>query len=389
MKILYLHQYFKTPEEGGALRSFYLSQALADAGNEVELITAYNGEAYKTENIGGVLVHYLPIPYANNFGFFRRSWAFLKFVWQSSWLAFKIKNIDVCFATSTPLTIGLPTILLKKLRNIPFIFEVRDLWPEAPIQLGFIRNPILKRLLIWFEKVLYRNAEKIVALSPGMVSGIEKFGLKTPVFLIPNMADCEFYKPDFTTNSNDFLIVYIGTLGKANKVEFLLNIAKACQEKELKIVKFIIAGSGSEEEFLKQKAREFQLTNLQFKGALPRQEIKILLEKAMATYTSFDTFPVLETNSPNKFFDSLAAGKLSIVNTKGWLKELVEINKCGFYADPLHPQVFVQKILPFLTDRALLKQYQQNARKVAEAQFDRKKLTQEFVSLFKTKKEFT
>ena len=73
MRILYLHQYFKTPEEGGALRSFYLSQALAQAGHEVELITAYNGATYKTMNLNGVLVHYLPVSYSNNFGFFRRS----------------------------------------------------------------------------------------------------------------------------------------------------------------------------------------------------------------------------------------------------------------------------------------------------------------------------
>jgi glycosyltransferase involved in cell wall biosynthesis len=382
MRILYLHQYFRTPEEGGALRSYYLSQALVQAGHKVELITAYNGRTYKTADIDGVIVHYLPIPYSNDFGFVKRVSAFLKFVWKSTVLAFKLKNIDCCFATSTPLTIGLSALILKKIKGIPYIFEVRDLWPEAPIQLGFIRNTILKSVLIWFEKELYRNAEKIVALSPGMVSGIEKFKLSTPVYLIPNMADCDFYKPVYKPDSEDFLVVYTGMLGKANKVEFLLQIAKICQEKGLAEIKFIITGSGSEEEFLKQKARGLQLNNLQVSGNLTKNEIRDLLQKVAATYTSFDTFPVLETNSPNKFFDSLAAGKLSIVNTKGWLKELVENSNCGFYADPLQPDTFVQKIIPFLQDPNLLHQYQQNARKLAEAEFDRKKLCQEFVKLF-------
>lgn len=383
MKILYLHQYFRTPEAGGALRSYYLSKALVQAGQTVELITSHNGETRKTETINGVTVHYLPVPYRNDFGFVRRSLAFLKFVWKSTFLAFQLKGIDCCFATSTPLTIGIPALLLKQFRGIPYIFEVRDLWPEAPVQLGFIRNPLLKKLLYWFEKTVYRNAEKLVALSPGMVAGIEKYGLQKEIRLIPNMADCDFYQPVYNPVPGQFLILYAGTIGKANNLEFMLEAAKACQEKELEQVKFLVLGSGAETEKIKQLALEMQLHNVAFSGALPRLQVKKLLENAAATYTSFDTFPVLETNSPNKFFDSLAAGKLCIVNTKGWLQDLVETNACGFYADPLLPQTFAQKLIPFLEDPQLLQRYQQNARTLAEDQFSRKKLVQRFVDLFR------
>ena len=386
MKILYLHQYFRKPEEGGALRSYYLSSALVKAGHEVELITAYNGETYRTETVEGVKVHYLPIAYDNRFGFTARINAFLKFSWQSTRLAFKIKDVAVCFATSTPLTIGIPALLLKKLRGIPYIFEVRDLWPEAPVQLGFIRNKMLKTLLFWFEKVFYRNACKIVALSPGMVAGVKKYNLPVPVFIIPNIADCRFYRPVYTkriSESEPFIISYVGTLGRTNRVDFLLDIANHCVEENLKQVKFIIAGSGAEAQYLKQKAQQLQLTNVVFAGHLNREQVLELLDRSAATYTSFDQIPVLETNSPNKFFDSLAAGKLCLVNTEGWLKELVEKNQCGFYADPSQPAVFVQKLLPFLKDLSLLNTFQQNARTLAETEFSREKLSREFVALFR------
>ncbi|MFC5270564.1 glycosyltransferase family 4 protein [Adhaeribacter terreus] len=385
MRILYLHQYFRKPSEGGALRSYYLSSALAKAGHEVELITAYNGKTYKTETIAGVNVHYLPVAYDNRFGFPARIKAFLKFSWQSTRLAFKLENIDVCFATSTPLTIGIPALLLKKFRGTPYIFEVRDLWPEAPVQLGYIRNELLKTVLFWFEKLLYRNAAKIVALSPGMVAGVKKYKLPVPVFLIPNIADCQFFQPVFTekiSTLEPFIISYLGTLGRANRVDFLLDIARICQEKNLQQVKFIIAGSGAESRHLKQKAQKLNLHNVEFAGHFNRKQVQKLLNRSAATYTSFDKIPVLQTNSPNKFFDSLAAGKLCLVNTNGWLQDLVEKNNCGFYADPHQPAVFVQKLLPFLTDATFLKTCQQNARNLAEQEFSREKLSRQFVSLF-------
>ncbi|MBK0404455.1 glycosyltransferase family 4 protein [Adhaeribacter sp. BT258] len=385
MRILYLHQYFRKPSEGGALRSYYLSTALAKAGHEVELVTAYNGKTYKTEIIAGVKVHYLPVAYDNRYGFPARIKAFLKFSWQSTRLAFKLKNVDVCFATSTPLTIGIPALLLKKFRGTPYFFEVRDLWPEAPVQLGFIRNELLKTVLFWFEKLLYRNATKIVALSPGMVAGVKKYKLPVPVFLIPNIADCRFYQPVFTEKvsaSTPFVISYLGTLGRANRVDFLLDIAKLCQEMNLHQVKFLIAGSGAESRHLKQKAQKLNLHNVTFTGHFNRHQVQELLNRSAATYTSFAKFPVLETNSPNKFFDSLAAGKLCLVNTKGWLQDLVEKNNCGFYADPNQPTAFVQKLLPYLTDPTLLKTCQRNARELAEREFSREKLSRKFVAMF-------
>jgi glycosyltransferase involved in cell wall biosynthesis len=386
MRILYLHQYFRKPSEGGALRSYYLSKALVHAGHTVELITSWNGNDNKTATVEGINVHYLPVAYENKFGVAARLMAFFRFGWQSAKLAFNLGKFDLCFATSTPLTIGIPALLLKKLKGTPYYFEVRDLWPEAPIQLGYIKNPIVKRLLTRLEKVLYCNAAKIIALSPGMVAGIKKHEPAAPVYLIPNMADCEFFHSNFTelnSKSDSFLVAYTGTLGRANRVESLLEIALACQEKQLSQIRFVIAGSGAEAEKLQLKAKALQLNNVEFTGQLNRNEIRDLLNRAAATFTSFDTFPVLETNSPNKFFDSLAAGKLTIVNTKGWLRELVEENYCGFYTEPRLPETFTEKIIPFLENNSLLRQYQQNARKLAESRFSRKKLTEEFVALFK------
>jgi len=385
MKVLYIHQYFRKPEQGGALRSYYLSKALVEGGFEVELITAYTGPDYYQENVEGILVHYLPIAYANDFGFAQRIKSFLKFTWQSLQLAFRINNISLCYATSTPLTVGLVSLALKKFKQIPYFFEVRDLWPEAPIQLGFIRNTLAKKLLYAFEKTVYRQADKIIALSPGIVQCIQPYKSAAAIAMIPNMADCNFYRLNAAERKEfrePFIIGYFGAIGRANHLEFLLAIARVCQQNNLPQVKFIIAGTGSETARLQAQANQLQLHNITWFGQLNREETRIYLSSVHATYTSFHTYPILQTNSPNKFFDSLAAGKLTIVNTRGWLQELVEHSKCGFYADSNKPAEFIQQLRPYLADPARLQQAQHQARQLAETQFARQLLTRQFLTLF-------
>jgi glycosyltransferase involved in cell wall biosynthesis len=385
MRILYIHQYFRKPTQGGALRSYYLAQALAAAGHHVDLISAHNAPDYRRENIDGITVHYLPVSYDNALGFFGRLRAFLGFIWQSSRLALKMKGIGLCYATSTPLTVGLVALLLKKVKGVPFYFEVRDLWPEAPIQLGYIRNKLLIRMLHGLEHWLYRDAEKIIALSPGMAAGIKPYKAEASVYLLPNMADTDYYTPTSllrTREQEPFYICYTGALARANRLDFLLDVARLCLERHVFHVKFLIAGRGAEAARLSTKAAAWGLGNTSFLGYLNREQVRGLLARAQATYTSFDTHPVLQTTSPNKFFDSLAAGKLTIVNTGGWLRELVEHHACGFYADPFQPEAFLQNLLPYLADAGLLAHAQQQARRLAEQQFSRSRISQQFVELF-------
>ncbi|HTF80228.1 MAG TPA: glycosyltransferase, partial [Cytophagales bacterium] len=140
MKVVYLHQYFKTPQEGGAVRSYYLAKSLVDDGNEVEMITAHNAKEYEFKVVDGIRVHYLPVYYHNRLGFVGRVISFLKFMYMAYHKVTSIRNVDLCYATSTPLSIGWVALRLKSKHNIPYYFEVRDLWPEAPVQMGVLTN---------------------------------------------------------------------------------------------------------------------------------------------------------------------------------------------------------------------------------------------------------
>jgi glycosyltransferase involved in cell wall biosynthesis len=391
MKILYLHQYFTKPEQGGAIRSFYLAKALAAAGHEVILISSHNESTEKIEKLEGFTVYYLPVYYDNSLGFLGRIWSFARFAFKAYSCAKRIPGIDLCYAASTPLTIGIPALLLKRRYDIPYYFEVGDLWPEAPIQMGVIKNPFLKKMLYGLEKRIYKEAKMIIPVSPGMKEGVEKVIPGKSTAMIPNLADCDFFKPEAKDEvlmrelklEGKFVISYLGAVGKSNRLEYFIEIAKECQEKGLDKIKFLLAGKGAELEHIEAMALKYELRNLQFLGFQNKSGIKKLLTVTDATYTSFAKIPVLQTNSPNKFFDSLAAGKLSIVNTNTWLKDLVEKNVCGFYADPENPDKFIDSVIPFLSDKALLDKYKMNARDLAVKEFSVEVLTKTFTNLFR------
>lgn len=385
MKVLFLHQHFKTPYTGGAIRSYYLARALADRGIDTIVITAWNGEQYKIQNIDGIEVHYLPIVYDNRFGFYKRGLSFMWFTYTAVKLAKKFRNIDICYAISVPLTVGIAARKIARWFKIPFIFEVGDLWPEAPIQMGFIKNPLFKKLLYDLEKNIYSSAKAIVALSPAIATEVKKKAAGKTVHLIPNMSDTEFFMPEKKDPilvekynvEGKFVVSYIGAIGIANGLEYMIQCAKVCRESGVS-VQFILCGDGAILDHLKNESIRLQLGNFSIIPFQTREGVKEILNVTDAAFISYKPVPVLETGSPNKYFDGLAAGKLIIANFGGWIREEIESHKCGVYVDPHNPHDFVNQITPFLKDESLLKKYQEAGRLLAEKKYSRRILSDRF-----------
>ncbi len=389
MKVLILHQHFNIPERGGAIRSYYLGKALVDAGIETIVITTHNEKSYKTENIEGIEVHYLPIAYDNRFGFTARSSSFLKFVWSATRIATKFKNVNYCYAISVPLTVGLGAMWIKKRLGIPYIFEVGDLWPDAPIQMGFVKNYLFQQALYQLEKAIYQSAESIVALSPAIKSAIEKKLPGKKIHMIPNMADTEFYRSEVKRSEleekfgvqNKFVVSYIGAIGVANGLDYFIECANTCRKSELPI-QFILCGDGALLDRLKGHANHLGLHNLSFIDFTDRKGVQEIMNITDATFVCYKNVPILETGSPNKYFDGLAAGKLIVINFSGWIRKEIEETHCGIYVDPLQPTDFVKQIKPFIANQKLLASFKESSRGLAENKYSRKELSKAFSSIF-------
>jgi glycosyltransferase involved in cell wall biosynthesis len=352
---------------------------MVQAGHCVEMISAHNERNYTKKDIDGISVHYLPVKYYNHFKFFRRLYSFLIFAHKAYYLARKFKDIDLAYITSTPLSVGLTALKLKHNKGIPYIFEVRDLWPEAPIQLGIIKSDLFKYITRKFELKVYKQATKIVVLSPGIKDHVYNLVSEKPIHFCPNISDCEFFEKTSTKNetllkklkiNSAFVISYFGAISKVNALEYFLDLAMISLKSNLDII-FLMIGDGAMVDSLKKKAESSNLSNLQFIPHMNKYALKEYLSVTDAAYISFANFPILEHNSPNKFFDAIASGKMVIVNTKGWIKDHIEKNKCGFYVDPEKPDQFITDVKPFINE-AQLEKIQMNARKLAERTFEKK-----------------
>lgn len=390
MKVLILHQHFKTPQKGGAIRSYYLARALVEKGAQTIVVTAHNEQAYKSELIDGIEVHYLPVAYDNRFGFYKRLLSFFEFAVKSSRHAQQITGIDLCYAISTPLTTGLAAKFLWRRRKVPYVFEVGDLWPDAPIQLGIISNDFVKKGLYWLEKNIYESAKSIVALSPPIATAVGQRTSGKDIHLVPNMADTDFFKAEAKRPvlvhkwgvKGKFVISYIGAVGLANGLNYYLKCARATQEAGLP-VEFLLCGDGGKLDELKQFAEKQSLKNFTFIPFQDRNGVAEILNISDASFICYQPVKILETGSPNKYFDALAAGKLVIINFGGWVRDEVEREGCGFYADATSPEDFVRKIESFMIDSERLKRHQQASRSLAERKYSRRILAERFWDVIK------
>jgi glycosyltransferase involved in cell wall biosynthesis len=387
MRILMLHQHFRLPSEGGGIRTYYLAKALVDAGHEIDIITAHNKPTYHCHQTEGFRVHYLPVYYDNALHFTGRSLAFVKFWWQAAKKAISLPRPDLCYAITTPLSVAALSLFLKRFKKLPYILEVGDLWPEAPIQMGVVRNRIFKKSLYYLEKRVYKEAEAVVPYSVDIERYIKARipGIDTTV--ITNFADCSFFYPvdkqplPHITGlpQNSFTICYTGAFGKANHLQYILDCAHACQAQHLWQVQFILMGQGAEKPLIEQLVQSRELKNVHILPHAGKEEVRLVLNASDAAFVSFLDIPVLSTGCPNKYFDALAAGKLVIINMKGWIREEIENHQCGFYTDPKEAHAFPAQLTPFLANKLLLTTFQANARQLAEKAYS----TNRQLNLFK------
>lgn len=390
MKILYIHQYFRTPEEPGGTRSYWISKELIQRGHSVVMMTSATPAHPGThvETINGIEVHYIENAYSQYMSRIAKIKSFVRFMVKSIREASKQKDIDIVFATSTPLTVGAVALWLKKIKKTPYIFEVRDLWPEFPIQIGAIKNKMLIKALRKFEKSIYFNAEHVIGLSPGMVEGIQKAGTPSEkTTMVPNMSKPDCFIPHeknieiaikFGIDLTKFNIIHFGSMGVANGLKYLIEVAR---ELEKDNVDLIMMGGGATEPALKQLATDYKLTNVKFLGNHPMDVLKEVVNCCDLSVTSFLNLPILATNSPNKLFDSLSAGIPIAVNSAGWTKEMVEKHDCGFYASPEHPEEFAQKVRQVKDDTETLVRWGYNARKLSETVYDKDILTRKVANI--------
>jgi glycosyltransferase involved in cell wall biosynthesis len=399
MNVLYFHQHFSTRSGSTGTRSYEFARCLIARGNQVTMVCgSYGGgvtglaspfqNGARSGNVDGIDVIELELPYSNRDGFLRRVLTFIKFALRGIWIALT-RDYDVVFATSTPLTACLPGIAASLLRRKPFVFEVRDLWPELPREMGAITNPIVLWLMSILEWTSYHTATLCIGLAPGIVDGIARRGIpRERIAFIPNGCDLDVFNETVVgpwrpeqVRQDDLMAVFTGTHGIANGLDAVLDAAGELLRRGRTDIKLVMVGDGGTKQTLVDRAAREGLKNCVFVPPVPKQRLAGLLDSADVGLMILANVPAFYFGtSPNKFFDYISAGVPILNNYPGWVAGLIEDNRCGVVVPP-DPSAFADALERLADSRSDLAMMGRNGRTLAERDFDRRQLANRFVAV--------
>lgn len=395
MKVLYFHQYFKTPSQAGSIRSYEFARKLIERGHTVTMVC---GDTYKFDFllqketgwrrgvVDGIDVIQIEATITNSQGVYARAKNFIRFAMECNKVV-KKENFDIVFSTSTPLTAGIPGIYAAWKKHAKFVFEVRDLWPELPKAMG-MKNPVLLKGMDILEKKSYHSAAGCIGLSPGIVEGIKRRSQPgKPIAMIPNGCDLDIFKPELREPikvegiyEGDKVAIFSGTHGLANGVDAILDAAAELLKRGRNDIKIILIGDGKLKPRLKERATRENLTNCIFLDLVPKRTLaKLVASCDMGLMVLANVPAFYYGTSPNKFFDYIASGLPVVNNYPGWLADMINEHHCGIAIEPENATLFADAIEKLADNPEMRKECGENARKLAESQFDRDNLSNQFV----------
>ena len=393
MRLLYIHQYFRFPEQSGGTRSYDLATSFVKKGLQVTVISGITTSSTEKKKWNvlereGIKFYFLNCPYDNKMSFLRRMASFFYFMWNATIKALQI-NCDCVLATSTPLTVAVPALARKWFRKTPFVFEVRDVWPEVPVRMGIIKNMIATKLLYRFEKLVYKNANAIVPLSIGMDKNIKSRYPNNKSIVIPNISEISRFSnvtetvPISVPIQNKKIVLYAGTISIVNGIKYVVDLACETLNVDPNIVYFIF-GKGRNKEDVQKYAKEKGVWNVNFFIFNPVKKNDLPYLYSIATVGSSFVIdnPVLWDNSANKFFDTLAASKPILINYKGWQAEVIKNKNVG-YVLPANVTVDVAKeFVEYISNAKLLEVQRTNALNIAKEEYSLEVAVEKYMRIF-------
>jgi glycosyltransferase involved in cell wall biosynthesis len=404
MRILLIHQYFLEEDDAGGSRWNEMTKDWSTKGHVITVIAGmmhanglekrseYKGKYFIGKKQGDVFVCRTHVSESYNNGFLGRLWGYFSFMFSSLWAGvFKInEKYDAVIITSPPLFVGISGYIISRIKKIPMIFEIRDLWPESAIDTGVLKNKWIIRLAYWVEKFIYKKSSLINVLTPAFFSTLrDKKGItEKKLILIPNAADFSiseeilhsFDREKFRKNHNlndYFVITYVGAHGVANYLDQILEAGKLLEDTN---ALFLLIGQGMEKARLIEKAKQMQVENVRFIDPVPKNEVfKYILASEMgaSVLKKVDTF---KTVYSNKTFDYFSCKKPILMAIDGVSRELVEQSAAGTYVEPENASEFNRIIREYILDNERLEKEGNNGYNFARKHFDRKVLAEKYLT---------
>jgi glycosyltransferase involved in cell wall biosynthesis len=386
--IVIFFQYFSNNQGSYGTRFYELSKKWIEAGYSVTIITSVyyksNLSKYKVnrQSFDGIHVIVLPVEINNKHSLLRRTYSFLKYSVYAIYYALKLPS-EITIASSGPISTGIPALFAKFFKRKKFVFEVRDLLPGVVESIGILKNKHLLKLFYAFEGFVYKNATHIVALSSGMQENIQSRFPGLSVSVVNNFANPTVFFPD-PAIKKEKVLVYTGNIGVVNNSFLLAKIALHLKERGRLDIKVKVVGDGQILSKLILMKKNLNLDNLIILGSINKEALKIHLQSAMFCVLPLMDRPILDTSSPNKFYEALISGLPVLQTTNGWIARFLENNQCGltFSENDLAP--FISKIEALIDDDAAYSTLANNAYLSGLSNFTVDTQANKYIEVFKT-----
>lgn len=399
MKILLINQAFVSPDEPGHTRHFEMAKFLQSYGHELIIVasdlnyqtgqrTVERRGIFAEQIVEGVRILRAYIYPALHRSYFWRVISFFSFMFSSIWTALKVKDVDLVLGTTPPIFQAVSAWFVAWIRRVPFLLEVRDLWPEFGVSMGVLKNPIMIALGRWLEKFLYARATHILVNSPAYKDYMIGKGVpEKKITFIPYGTDVDMFNPQVDGSSvraelglqDTFVVLYAGALGQANDIDTILRAAERLKGNNE--IYFVLFGDGKERPRLQSEAERMKLTNVIFAGVRAKKEIPHVVASADVCLAILQDIPMFRTTYPNKVFDYMAAGRATVLVIDGITRMLIESSNGGVYVQPGNAELLARTILELSEDSGRVKQMGQNAREYLVKHLDRRDKLNETLQL--------
>jgi glycosyltransferase involved in cell wall biosynthesis len=399
MNLIYIHEYFVTNEGTSGTRSYDVAKYLVQWGHQVTMITGLHDQSgltrlpwwrlFAEQDIDGIRVVTCNAYYSNKLRVHRRMWAWLKFAILATWVCLRTKGADLIFATSTPPTVGIPARIGSALKRIPYVFEVRDLWPEDLLAAGRMKKGLAYRFWECLEKFCYAKAKKILLVSKGfhdrlLERGFDPARLKTIVLgadgsLFRDVAPDTAYIRENGLEGK-IIAVYTGAHGDANGLDQIIDAAEHLRDRP--DIAIVMIGMGKMRDGLMVCAAERKLSNVHFLPPVPKLRLPGILVGCHIGLMILKQISRPRWVTPNKIFDYMFAGLPTIVNFAGTTAEMVEIDGAGVVSAPGSAEDLAAKIRNYADRSDERAAVGRRAREVAWQKYDREAIARELANVF-------
>jgi glycosyltransferase involved in cell wall biosynthesis len=327
-----------------------------------------------------------------NEGVIQRTLSYLSFMLSACWYAGRLPTPDVLVATSPQFFAALAGAWVAWWKEVPFVLEIRDLWPESIVAVGAMDRNLVVRFFEWVERVLYRKADRIVVVTDSFEEAIAEKGIsRDKISVIKNGIETGWWEEPLDENrlaelrdehdlKGKFVASYIGTIGMAHRADVLLEAARRCEDPD---IVFMVVGTGAKREELEARQEELRLDNFRLVDKVPKETVPYLLALSDASVVHLRDTPLFETVIPSKMFEAMATRTPIILGVRGEAKSIIENAEGGIPIPPEAPEALVEAVRRLKDRPELHAEMAENAYEHVQAHYDRKVLAREYASLLK------